>query len=319
MTIGEKIYKLRSEKGVSQETMALDLNVSRQAVSKWETDQSIPDLDKIKLLSEYFNVTIDSLVKSSEIKKEIIVEKNKEYDANKIKRLTKIMFKTSIALAILYLVYYLLVVIFQKNLSIFKYSEWVAVFPTVDFIQKLITCSFTVVVSCITLKRMKKDNLSTLFELIAFLVYFVGITFFLEYLFGYISSNYINSLPQVDGVHTEIVYIKLVSELSRLYALMNVSTVLCFVSLIMVMIIRRFDNNKYTLPQERKEYKRIDAVMSFLNGLFLGIPGLLFQIIWLLDAKVDNVERFKKMRFWYIWGFASAIIINLIMILIQFL
>ena len=50
MTIGEKIYKLRSEKGISQETMALDLNVSRQAVSKWETDQSIPDLDKIKLL-----------------------------------------------------------------------------------------------------------------------------------------------------------------------------------------------------------------------------------------------------------------------------
>ena len=47
MTIGEKIYKLRTEAKISQETLALDLNISRQAVSKWETDQSIPDLDNI--------------------------------------------------------------------------------------------------------------------------------------------------------------------------------------------------------------------------------------------------------------------------------
>lgn len=40
MTIGEKIYKLRKNKGVSQETLAFDLNVSRQAVSKWETEIS---------------------------------------------------------------------------------------------------------------------------------------------------------------------------------------------------------------------------------------------------------------------------------------
>ena len=41
--------------------MAFDLGVSRQAVSKWETDQSLPDLDKIKLLSDYFEVSIDYL------------------------------------------------------------------------------------------------------------------------------------------------------------------------------------------------------------------------------------------------------------------
>ena len=62
MTIGEKIFELRKEKGVSQETMAFELNVSRQAVSKWETDQSIPDLDKIKSLAEYFNVSIDYIL-----------------------------------------------------------------------------------------------------------------------------------------------------------------------------------------------------------------------------------------------------------------
>ena len=47
MTLGEKIFKLRTEQGLSQETFGEKLGVSRQSVSKWETDQSIPELDKI--------------------------------------------------------------------------------------------------------------------------------------------------------------------------------------------------------------------------------------------------------------------------------
>lgn len=42
MTLGEKIYNLRTEKGYSQETLGEKLGVSRQSVSKWETDQSMP-------------------------------------------------------------------------------------------------------------------------------------------------------------------------------------------------------------------------------------------------------------------------------------
>ncbi len=46
MTLGEKIYKLRTKRGMSQEALGEALGVSRQSVSKWETDQSIPELDK---------------------------------------------------------------------------------------------------------------------------------------------------------------------------------------------------------------------------------------------------------------------------------
>ena len=62
MSIGEKIYRLRTEKNITQEDVAFELGVSRQSVSKWETDQAIPDLDKIKMLCEYFNVSIDYLL-----------------------------------------------------------------------------------------------------------------------------------------------------------------------------------------------------------------------------------------------------------------
>ena len=47
MTIGERLLKLRKERNLSQEEFANVLNVSRQTVSKWETDQSTPDFDKI--------------------------------------------------------------------------------------------------------------------------------------------------------------------------------------------------------------------------------------------------------------------------------
>ena len=62
MTIGERIYTLRKEKNISQEELANELNVSRQSVSKWETNQSTPDFDKIVLLCRFFGITTDELL-----------------------------------------------------------------------------------------------------------------------------------------------------------------------------------------------------------------------------------------------------------------
>ena len=62
MSLGEKIQQLRKAKGMSQEQLADALNVSRQAISKWETDQSSPELDKIVTLSRLFSVTTDELL-----------------------------------------------------------------------------------------------------------------------------------------------------------------------------------------------------------------------------------------------------------------
>ena len=73
MTIGERLLKLRKEKNISQEELANVLNVSRQTISKWETDQTTPDFDKIVPLCEYFNITSDELLSG---KKDIIKEKN---------------------------------------------------------------------------------------------------------------------------------------------------------------------------------------------------------------------------------------------------
>ena len=68
MTMADRIQSLRKVKGISQEELADKIGVSRQAISKWESEQSSPDLEKIILLSDYFEVTTDYLLKGIEMK-----------------------------------------------------------------------------------------------------------------------------------------------------------------------------------------------------------------------------------------------------------
>lgn len=64
--IADRIQNLRKVKGISQEELADKVGVSRQAVSKWESEQSVPDLEKVIIMSEYFNVTTDYILKGIE-------------------------------------------------------------------------------------------------------------------------------------------------------------------------------------------------------------------------------------------------------------
>ena len=66
MNLSDRIQYLRKARGISQEGLADQLGVSRQAVSKWESEQSMPDLDKIISMSDYFEVTTDYLLKGME-------------------------------------------------------------------------------------------------------------------------------------------------------------------------------------------------------------------------------------------------------------
>lgn len=65
MSLGERIRSLRTGKSLSQNDLAESLHVSRQSVSKWETNGSVPDLDKLISMSEIFGVTLDAIVKGT--------------------------------------------------------------------------------------------------------------------------------------------------------------------------------------------------------------------------------------------------------------
>lgn len=67
MTIGEKIKELRKQNNFTQEDLANKLNISRQTISKWETNLSLPDIDNIIMLCNLFNISSDELLQLRKI------------------------------------------------------------------------------------------------------------------------------------------------------------------------------------------------------------------------------------------------------------
>lgn len=94
MDISEKILNLRKAHDLTQEQLAERINVSRQSVSKWESGQAVPEVDKLLILSEVFQVTTDYLLKPSEIdelamKTEILERQQQELKEDSQKRKAK--------------------------------------------------------------------------------------------------------------------------------------------------------------------------------------------------------------------------------------
>lgn len=67
MKFNEKLLSIRKKKGLSQEQLGMDLQVSRQTISKWEAGQSYPDFQRLVMLSDYFDMTLDELVKDIDV------------------------------------------------------------------------------------------------------------------------------------------------------------------------------------------------------------------------------------------------------------
>ena len=266
----------------------------------------MPDLDKIKLLADYFEISIDELVSENVVNntKEINSEK---YDVNKIKRMSLLIINTAIALAIYYVIMVLIYTIFQKPLMEYYYGRNINfTIPTIHLIQIIIRVSIFVVIGFITKNNIKKDTKTISFEIFSLIFLIVGLL-----IIGYVFSTIIGKQD-------------LTVDYAMLYNLINkdlsvydmVSLFLLIIGITLTVVTKKIDSTKYILPIDKKEYKTSDFVLSILNGIFLGIPGLIFQVIWLVDAKKDNEYRYKKMLKGYIIGVISVIIL---MILLFFL
>ena len=66
MKFSEKLLNLRKGKGMSQEKLAKSLNVTRQTISKWELDQTVPDMNKLVKIARLFEISLDELTRGNE-------------------------------------------------------------------------------------------------------------------------------------------------------------------------------------------------------------------------------------------------------------
>lgn len=108
MTLAEKILSLRTERDMSQDDLAEKLEVSRQSVSKWETGQSTPDLDKIIKLADLFGVSVDELVREGErpqppepSRPQVVYVEREKQELSPVQKLGVIMEASGAALAVI--------------------------------------------------------------------------------------------------------------------------------------------------------------------------------------------------------------------------
>ena len=67
MIFGEKLRKLRTDRGLTQDDLAEKIYVTRTAISKWESDRGYPNIDSLKAISKFFSVSIDDLLSPDEV------------------------------------------------------------------------------------------------------------------------------------------------------------------------------------------------------------------------------------------------------------
>ena len=141
MILGEKIIALRKRMNWSQEELAEKLDISRQSVSKWENGSVIPDVEKIIELSRIFDVTLDYLLKPSEIdelsvKTELLEQKQKELLIREEKR-------TQIVRAAMYSISIYLVFLAAYFIGHYYFEIWN---PSIIFAEFLIATAIVIVV-----------------------------------------------------------------------------------------------------------------------------------------------------------------------------
>ncbi len=146
MNIGEKLYDLRKEKHLSQEEVAEKLNVTRQTISKWETNASTPDFDKIKPLCELYGVTADELLTGQ--KREFTKKENKE----------EIKQKRALGIGIGVLLYFVAIVWMMISIPVLFMN------PIVASALFLLICGLGTCVIIYTCIKYKKEKTKTVEE-----------------------------------------------------------------------------------------------------------------------------------------------------------
>ncbi len=76
MTLGKQLQMLREKENLSREQLGEKLNVSRQAIYKWESDKGYPDIENLIRLSEFYNVTLDELLKKQSSTEQVAEDKS---------------------------------------------------------------------------------------------------------------------------------------------------------------------------------------------------------------------------------------------------
>lgn len=151
MKIGQRLLELRKSKQLSQEEVADKLNVTRQTISKWETDQSTPDFDKISPLCKLYGITADELINGT--KNENNNDKNNTNEIIVDNQLIRRKRAKGISIGVL--LYFIAVVFIIVAIPVFYINP---ILSTAIFLIICGIATFIIVYTCIFYKKEKIEE-----------------------------------------------------------------------------------------------------------------------------------------------------------------
>lgn len=312
MTLGRKIYLLRSKRNISQESLADELSVSRQSISKWETDQSVPELDKIQLLCKYFNVSIDYLLGDYDVFENDVSSYSNKNSANKLKRVAKILLKTSAILSIVHLILFLILVLGQRALWYVYYRniEFSFVFPYIKLISLSLFTVYIIIFAMQIFKKIGADEKTIIWEIIGISFYVILIPIINEV------SSFFEGLIYKDNIAEVSNYLFLNNIISRKLFYFYIPSLLFLIGMIISLTSRKIDYRKYEIPKvEENElvglgFKFLSFFMGFLGGIIIWV----FSFILLSEWKYDKPVRYKNFKKLFIVGLVLGVLVKLIIL-----
>lgn len=156
MMLGENIYKLRKQKGLSQEQLGEQVHVTRQTISNWELNETSPNPEQLKLLSKALNVSIDELL-NNDIQNALVVKSgNTEKLAGIVMKILKVIGVVLILFVVVDIIAFILFVAIKSQSE--QYSETLKLSCSIDDSDYLLEVGMDGYFNCSNCpKEMQKD------------------------------------------------------------------------------------------------------------------------------------------------------------------
>ena len=274
MQFKDKLISLRNEKKLSIETMASLIEFSVTDINSLEEGKIQPNLEQIRLLANFYDVTIESLIDdNSEIIKN---KKSIKKKLNAVKLIAKLLYFFTIGLCIMYFNSYLTTVLFQKNsLELIYGVEGSFIFPWVGFIGVLSFFLFIVLFSSKLATRLSKNTKGFATEILVLLL--LPFILLLSELFANLQSSLlVRSINQMDSDPTYI--LRFSNMLVGCKAIINGIAPLFIFALMMSLVIKILDKSAYQPKIIQRNHKVWHNFIALLFGFKVGLFSLPFYI-----------------------------------------
>ena len=310
MIFKEKIIKLREERKLTIETISSSLNISEYDLTSFEEGTLEPTLDQIRLLANFYDITIESLIDdNSDIVKN---RKSIKKRLNVLKLIAKLLYFFAIGLTIMYFNSYLSTVLLQKpSMRLIYGIEGEFIFPVVGFIGVLALFLFIVLFSSKLATRLSKNTKGFGTEILVLLI--LPLILLLSELFANLQASILTK--NIDPTTDSFMYTLYFSNmLVGCRAMLNGITPLFIFALMMSLSIKILDRSAYQPKIIQREHQVWHNFIALVFGFKVGLFSLPFYVAF--KKEQSHICKGTKMGLFYTLGFIGSFWTTIISILV---